>query len=173
MSYRQFQNLMKLNNYTGMMIIKPPPLRIFGRRIFPQVFIIPKNPGNFFSGSYYSKKKSACGELLLLYFSQKAKFGLSGGRFFNKIRVFALKYQKKISPAAGWQIPVFIILKIFPPAAGSYYSRFFKIRFFSRFLLFSQNQPKILFCSYYSAFEGVLIINTPVIIIYPLVNLRL
>ena len=68
------------------------PLRIFDRRIFPEVFIILKNPGNFFSGSYYSQKISACGGLLLLYFSQKAKFGLSGGRFLNKIRVFALKY---------------------------------------------------------------------------------
>ena len=65
-------------------------LGIFWLQFF--VFIILKNPGKKNSGSYYSKKKSACGGLLLLHFSQKAKFGLSGGRFFNKILVFALKY---------------------------------------------------------------------------------
>ena len=71
---------------------KPPPLRIFGGRIFQLLLLsIFQNP-NFFHRVYYSKKNSACGGLLLLYFSQKAKFGPSGDRFFNKIRVFALKY---------------------------------------------------------------------------------
>ena len=78
-------------NVTGHIIIKPP-LKDFWTPDFSIGFYYSKKSWHFFSGSYYSTKISACGGLLLLYFSQKAKFGLSGGRFFNKTRVFALKY---------------------------------------------------------------------------------
>ena len=49
----------------------------------------------FFIGSYYLKKCSAKLFLLLLFYFFLAKFGLSGGRFFNVFLVFVFKIPPK------------------------------------------------------------------------------
>ena len=89
--------------------------------------------------------------LLLVFFFQKAKFGLFGGLFFNEFVVFALKNTQFFSPAAGCRTLVFIILQKISPAACFYYFSFFKIFLL---LLFSQNPDKISSCFYYSIFKG-------------------
>ena len=97
--------------------------------------------------------------LVLLYFSQKAKFGLPGDRFFNEIAVFALKKPPKKFACGGLVNPGFFILQKFSPAASFYYFSFFKIFLL---LLFSQNPGKIFSCSYYFIFKGGFISISPV-----------
>ena len=91
---------------TGVLII-PPPLRIFELQNFPKVFIIYKKSRNFFLRFLLFTKKIACGGLLLFTKFRKLKFGPSGGRFFNKNAVFALKYPKKFSACGGLMRPCF------------------------------------------------------------------
>ena len=87
--------------------VGPPCLRIWELLIFRRFLLFSKILAKILTGFYYSQKKFACGGLLLLYFSQKGKFGLSDGRFFSKISVFALKYPKKIFACGGLADPGF------------------------------------------------------------------
>lgn len=91
------------------------------------------------SGSYYSKKKSACGGLLLLQFSQKVKFGLSGGRFFNGILVFALKYSYFFRLRRAGRSRFLLFSKFSRLRRALIILVFFKIQIFSWFLLFSKS----------------------------------
>ena len=70
---------------------KNPPLRIFGLRISTQVFIIFKKSDKNRVRFLLFKKKSACGGLLLFYFSPKTKFGI----VFGQSSRFCLKNTQK------------------------------------------------------------------------------
>ena len=127
--------------------------------IFQSFLLFTKNLAIFLSGFYYSQKKIACGGLLLFSKFLKLKFGPSGGWFFNKNTVFALKHAKKFPPAAGWRDFAFLIQKKKSPAAGFYYFQNSKI---DLHLLITQNPPKFSSCSNYVLFKVGLIINPPV-----------
>ena len=106
---------------------------------FLTLIILKKNPPA--TGSYY------------YIFLRRQNLDPPGDDFLSKFCVFALKYPI-FSVCGGLAHPGSYYSKKNPPAAGSYYFCFFKIRFFSRLLLLSQNPGKILSGAYYSTFEG-------------------
>ena len=88
------------NHYRA--ITNKTPLKDFWPPDFPRGFYYSsKIQPKILLGFYYSQKKIACGALLLFYFSKNTKFGLSGGRFFNEIVVFALKNVQKVFACGG------------------------------------------------------------------------
>ena len=73
------------------------PLRIFESEIFHRFLLFQKISAKFF-------------QILLFYFFL-AKFGLSGGRFFNVFLVFAFKIPQKIFACGGLMDPGFYYFK--------------------------------------------------------------
>ncbi len=66
----------------------PSPLRIFDRRIFPEVFIILKNPGIFFLALIILKKIPPAAGSYYYIFLRRPNLGPPGVDFLNKICVF-------------------------------------------------------------------------------------
>ena len=129
---------------TGVLIITPP-LKDFRGPDFPALIIIDFSKSDFFRRVYYSKKNSACGGLLLLYFFRRLNLDPPETEFLQNSR-FCLK----------------ILLNFFRLRRALIILAFSKSKNLGLLLLFSKFLAKILVCYYYSHFNGVLIIYSPV-----------
>ena len=80
---------------TGLLIINPPPLRIFGGRIFPEVFIIlQKSWQNFLWLLLFSKNFRLRRALIIIFFSEGQIWALLRSNFQQNSR-FCLKIPLK------------------------------------------------------------------------------
>ena len=141
-------------------ILINPPLRIFGHRIFPEVFIIlQKSWQNFLWLLLFSKKFRLRRALIIIFFSE-GRFWAPWGSIFKRNYRFCLKIAPKkfrLRRAGGPRFLLFF--KKFRLRRALIIFRFPK---FSCFYYFLKILAKCSLALIIRFLRGVLIINTPV-----------